>query len=159
MNGNHNYFVDDCIKVNDLILPIDMIGQAVVCDQTKQMKELIDKVDNMSMSTMQSSDKGSLRNSEDYNVDYSSIMMKRWESHVQTIPTIDQVDIQKDCPLITQIEVTEDTVNQHAPEFSQASYLRLRSIEEVFAMRNYLDPKCNPRFKNYLEQNRLKSTY
>lgn len=111
MNGNHNYFVDDCIKVNDLILPIDMIGQAVVCDQTKQMKELIDKVDNMSMSTMQSSDKGSLRNSEDNNVDYSSIMMKRWESHVQTIPTIDQVDIQKDCPLITQIEVTEDTVN------------------------------------------------
>ena len=59
---------------------------------------------------------------------------------------MDQQDVKKDCPLITQKEVSEDTVNQHAPEFTQVSYLRLRSIEEVFAIRNYLDPKCNPRF-------------
>ena len=26
-------------------------------------------------------------------------------------------------------------------------------------MRNYLDPKCNPRFQEYIEQNKIKGTY
>lgn len=140
-DGNHNYFVNDSFKSNDMILPIPVIGESTATDQAKKMKDLIDKVDNMSISTMHS-DVNSRRNSDpEVNTgDYSSIMMKRWESHIQTMPSIDQSDIQKDCPLITQVEVTEDTVNQAVPEFSQVSYLRLRSIEEVFAIKNYLDP-------------------
>jgi len=81
-------------------------------------------------------------------------MMKRWESHNQNLPSPDQTDISKDCPLITQIEAKEDEVSQHAPEFSQVCYLRLRSIEEVFSIRNYLEPKCNPEFANFLKNNR-----
>lgn len=80
--------------------------------------------------------------------------MKRWESHNQGLPSLDREDIAKDCPLITQIEANEDEVCQHAPEFSQVSYLRLRSIEEVFSMRNYLDPKRNPDFAGFLKNNR-----
>lgn len=117
-NGNHNYMVDECFKNNDLILPITMIGQSTASVETKRMKELCDKVDNMSMSTMHS-DKDSRRYSDpDLNQNFSAVMMKRWEANVATIPTIDQHDIQKDCPLITQVEVCEDTVSQHAPEFS-----------------------------------------
>lgn len=33
--------------------------------------------------------------------------------------------------------------------------MRLRSIEEVFAIQNYLDPKCNPKFAAYLKQSKL----
>ena len=33
--------------------------------------------------------------------------------------------------------------------------MRLRSIEEVFAIHNYLDPKCNPKFQAYLKQSKL----
>lgn len=81
-------------------------------------------------------------------------MMKRWESHNQNLPSVDLADIAKDCPLITQIEANEEEVGQHAPEFSQVCYLRLRSIEEVFSIRNYLEPKRNPEFAKFLKNNR-----
>ena len=32
--------------------------------------------------------------------------------------------------------------------------MRLRSIEEVFAITNYLDPACNPKFETYLKQSK-----
>jgi hypothetical protein len=132
-----------------------MLRQDTVDGEAKKMKDLCDKVDNMSMSTMHS-DKDSRRNSDLEEPEPSTVMMKRWESHLHsTIPSLDQFDIQKDSPLVTQIEVNEETVNQHAPEFSQCSYLRLRSIEEVFALRNYLDPACNPEFQTYLQANKI----
>lgn len=152
-SGNHNYFVEECFKNTDIILPVQMMNVAGLTEPAKRMKDLCDKVDIMSMSTMHS-DKDSRRNS-DVEQDHSAVMMKRWESHVQqTIPPLDQQDVQKDCPLLTQVEVNEDTVNQHAPEFTQISYLRLRSIEEVFAITNYLDPACNPKFETYLKQSK-----
>ena len=153
-NGNHNYFVDECFKNTDIIVPVEMMNKAGLTEPAKKMQELCDKVDIMSLSTMHS-DKDSRRNS-DVEQDFSAVMMKRWESHIQqTIPPLDQQDVQKDCPLITQVETNEDTVSQHAPEFTQLAYLRLRSIEEVFALRNYLDPTCNPKLQTYLTQNKM----
>ena len=80
-------------------------------------------------------------------------MMKRWENHIQqNIPTLDQNDVQKDCPLVSQTDASDVMVHQHAPEYTQISYLRLRSIEEVFAIQNYLDPKCNPKLQEFLTE-------
>ena len=88
-DGNHSYFVNECFKYNDVVLPINMVGeQTTESDQTRKMKDLIDKIDNMSMSTMHS-DKDSRRNSIDVGTDYSNVMIKRWESHVQTLPSLD----------------------------------------------------------------------
>ena len=42
-------------------------------------------------------------------------------------------------------------VHPHAAEFSQMSYLRMRSMEEAFSITDYLDPKCNPDYSNYLK--------
>jgi hypothetical protein len=39
-----------------------------------------------------------------------------------------------------------EEVHQHAPEFSQQSYLRMRSMEEAFSITDYLDPKCNANY-------------
>jgi len=71
------------------------------------MKDLCDKIDNMSMSTMHS-DKDSRSNStnspmgvQDSQPNFKAIMMKRWESHNQSLPSLDREDITKDCPLIT----------------------------------------------------------
>lgn len=61
-NGNHNYFVNDCFKNTDIILPVDMLSETGQSDETKRMKDLCDKIDNMSMSTMHS-DKDSRSNS------------------------------------------------------------------------------------------------
>ena len=44
-----------------------------------------------------------------------------------------------------------NTVHQHAPEFSQMSYLRMRSVEEAFSITDYLDPKCNPDYNTFLK--------
>ena len=83
-------------------------------------------------------------------------MMKRWENHIKLmIPALDQHDVQKDCPLVSQTGASDDTVRQHAPEYTQISYLRLRSIEEVFALRNYLDPKCNPKLLEFLTDKKM----
>ena len=82
--GNHNYFVDECFKNTDIIVPVEMINVSALSDPTKNVKEICDKVDIMSLSTMHS-DNNSRRNSSDSkdSTDFSAIMMKRWESHVQ----------------------------------------------------------------------------
>lgn len=158
-NGNHNYFVNDCFRNTDIILPVDMLTETGQSDEAKRMKDLCDKIDNMSMSTMHSdklsrSNSSSSQTNQQGTPNFSAIMMKRWESHNQNLPSLDQADIAQDCPLITQVEANEETVSQHAPEFSQVAYLRLRSIEEVFSFKNYLEPKCNPEFANFLKNNR-----
>ena len=44
-----------------------------------------------------------------------------------------------------------EEVHQHAPEFSQQSYLRMRSMEEAFSITDYLDPKCNTDYNVFLK--------
>jgi hypothetical protein len=78
--GNHNYFVDECFKNTDIIVPVEMMNKAGLTEPAQKMKDLCDKVDIMSLSTMHS-DKDSRRNS-DAEQDYSAVMMKRWDSHI-----------------------------------------------------------------------------
>ena len=77
-NGNHNYFVNDCFKNSDVVLPVHMFDQSSLQDEAKKLKDLCDKVDNMSLSTL-ASDKDSRRNSDpDVDSNFSATMMKRW---------------------------------------------------------------------------------
>lgn len=52
------------------------------------------------------------------------------------IPEVDKIDIINDTPFFNQSRVGKR--HQHHPEYTQTSYLRLRSLEEAFSMRNYL---------------------
>ena len=92
-----------------------MLTESTKQDETKRMKDLCDKIDNMSVSTMHSDkDSGSSSPTGQQSAsaaNFSAMMMKRWESHNQHLPSLDLADIGKDCPLITQIEVNEETVN------------------------------------------------
>ena len=60
------------------------------------------------------------------------------------IPNCDKLDLRNESPHIGQdvnMTLNVDKKRQNVPEFTQSSYLRLRSLEEAFASRNYLDPK------------------
>ena len=72
--------------------------------------------------------------------DYTAIMKERWLRANILIPEMDQKDIIEESPIINPAK-NNMPKHQHHPEFSQSSYLRLRSLEEAFAMKNYLDPK------------------
>ena len=52
----------------------------------------------------------------------------------------------------------EDEVNQAEPEYSQPSYLRLRSLEEVFEIKNYMDPKCNDSLASFVKNSGKESS-
>jgi hypothetical protein len=55
------------------------------------------------------------------------------------------MDLRNESPHMGQADVSVtlnvDKKRQNVPEFTQSSYLRMRSLEEAFASRNYLDPK------------------
>jgi hypothetical protein len=71
------------------------------------------------------------------------VMMERWSMANMDIPRADVEDIVFESPHYNgdDTSLNMDAKRQHNPEFSQASYLRLRSLEEAFATHNYLDPK------------------
>ena len=82
--------------------------------------------------------------SEHGNLPPTQIMLKRWESTNMPLPQIDRDDVHNDNPLLNGArQCFFDKVRQHAPEFSQISYLRMRAMEEAFSITDYLDPKCN----------------
>lgn len=72
---------------------------------------------------------------------YMEIMKQRWQQANSVIPEIDKIDIINETPFFNQGRIGKR--HQHHPEYTQTSYLRLRSLEEAFAMSNYLDPKLS----------------
>lgn len=83
------------------------------------------------------------RMSEEHKKDFFAIMFERWHKSNATLPKTDKDDILNDSPLFNNGK-TVRAENQHHPEFTQSSYLRLRSQEEVFAMKNYLKKPAQP---------------
>ena len=82
-------------------------------------------------------------------------MMSRWKSSNKFIPKVDQYDIHaKNQYLKQKLKDRNKQLNQHHPEFTQTSYLRLRSLEEAFAMKNYMDPKNTQEQHEKLSQNK-----
>ena len=70
--------------------------------------------------------------------------MDRWKRSNNQIPEIDRKDIRNENPFMNKdssLTLNIDSKRQHHPEFTQTSYLRMRSLEEAFAINNYLDPK------------------
>jgi len=68
----------------------------------------------------------------------TQIMFERYnKSNALSIPMLDQKDIVEENPLFNNNRKSHPEHQQH-PEFTQSSYLRLKSLEEAFAMTNYL---------------------
>ena len=66
-------------------------------------------------------------------------MYERWHKANAGIPDIDKKDIVEENPVFNKQMRVDSRPHQHHPEFTQSSYLRLRSLEEVFLMSNYLE--------------------
>lgn len=65
-------------------------------------------------------------------------MHERWHKANAGIPDIDKKDIVEENPVFNTLRKCAPS-HQHHPEFTQSSYLRLRSLEEAFLMTNYLE--------------------
>lgn len=76
------------------------------------------------------------RQKEDVKANFSQIMQERWCRANQNLPKPDQTDIMEENPHFNKNKHIANK-HQHHPEFTQSSYLRLRSMEEAFAMENY----------------------
>jgi len=63
-------------------------------------------------------------------------MLDRWNKANAQLPTFDQNDIIKENPRFNNGSKVSPQ-NQHHPEFTQSSYLRLRFMEEAMPMKNY----------------------
>lgn len=69
-------------------------------------------------------------------VNFTQVMLERWVKANQCLPECDKTDF-----LADNIFINDGVINkhsrQHDPEFSQTSYLRMRSIEEAFPTKDY----------------------
>lgn len=81
------------------------------------------------------------------------IMLQRWEAHQCNIPQVDKTDIHTDNPHFNGKEHVrnEEAVHQHAPEFTQMSYLRMRSYEEAMFFGDCYDPFCNLNYQKFVK--------
>jgi len=82
------------------------------------------------------------------------IMLQRWEAHQAQIPKVDKDDIQNDCPHFDGIDhIKDDTlIHQQCPEYSQMSYLRMRSYEEAMFFGDCFDPFCNMNYQKFIKE-------
>lgn len=65
-------------------------------------------------------------------------MHQRWNLANEKIPSIDKGDILEENPVFNNGKKVSPE-HQHHPEFTQISYLRIRSLEEAFQMKNYFE--------------------
>jgi hypothetical protein len=81
---------------------------------------------------------GGRKNEELSKSNYTATMHERWHKANAGLPDIDKKDIVEENPVFNQLRKCAPG-HQHHPEFTQSSYLRLRSLEEAFLMANYLE--------------------
>ena len=65
--------------------------------------------------------------------------MSRWQKAQSVLPRQDN----QDCLLMVKATTKTSDLRQAEPEYSQTSYLRMRSTEEAYQIYNYLDPEKN----------------
>lgn len=71
-------------------------------------------------------------------------MMSRWQKAQDILPSQDY----EDCLLMVKDTTKTCDLRQAEPEYSQTSYLRMRSTEEAYQIYNYLDPQKNKALQN-----------
>jgi hypothetical protein len=91
---------------------------------------------NMSTDFMSSIHSNSGEKGKEEKNTYTQIMHERWQKSNMNLPEVDVKDIMEENPIFNSNKKVSPE-HQHHPEFTQSSYLRLRSMEEAFAMRNY----------------------
>jgi hypothetical protein len=73
---------------------------------------------------------------EEHKNTYTQVMHERWMRANASLPEVDQNDIITENPVFNN-GLKPSPEHQHHPEFSQSSYLRLRSMEEALRISNY----------------------
>lgn len=71
-------------------------------------------------------------------------MMSRWQKAQGDLPSQDR----DDCLLMVKESTKTCDLRQAEPEYSQPSYLRMRSTEEAYCIYNYFDPAKNKALAN-----------
>ena len=66
-------------------------------------------------------------------------MYARWCSANKDMSHVDMKDVFEESPIFNKGKKSCPE-NQHHPEFTQTSYLRIRMLEETFRMYDYLKP-------------------
>lgn len=69
---------------------------------------------------------------------FTKVMHERWLQSNSKLPHVDQKDIFEEHPIFNNGKKKVPD-HQHHPEFTQTSYLRLRSLEEAFLLKNYFE--------------------
>ena len=64
-------------------------------------------------------------------------MIDRWMQGNQNLPNCDFEDICQENSLVNPY-ASQAQKHQHDPEYSQSSYLKIRSLEEAYPLKNYL---------------------
>jgi len=82
------------------------------------------------------------RNKEENKNHFTNMMHERWHRSNMNLPEVDIQDIMDENPMFNNNKKVCPE-HQHHPEFTQTSYLRLRSMEEAFAIRNYFRVEKN----------------
>ena len=100
---------------------------------------------NGSSDHMSSEDGSANRQKETSN--YTKTMHDRWIQSNSKLPLIDQKDIFEEHPVFNNGKKKVPD-HQHHPEFTQTSYLRLRSLEEAFQLKNYFEEPKKPSHKH-----------
>ena len=83
----------------------------------------------------------------------TDIMHERWEKANSQIPKIDKSDIFDNTHFSTS-DQEAFAVRQSQPEYSQSSYLRIRSLEQAFPICNYFKTQKDSKVSHLTSDNR-----
>jgi len=78
------------------------------------------------------------RQKEEAKLSPTLVMRDRWQRSNALLPETDRQDILEEHPCFNKGKKSSPE-QQHHPEFTQCSYLRIRSLEEVYPCRNYFE--------------------
>jgi len=140
--GLKEFKVDSVFAPDDQVLPrlsdVPMVDDAPTRSKTTSFKKKDRKDSYLSSNStdFQSSQHSTSGDRQKELTSFQQVMHDRWQKANANIPEVDQKDILEENPVFNSGK-KKSPEHQHHPEFSQSSYLRLRSIEEAFLMRSY----------------------
>ena len=137
-NGVNTYNIDRVMNPSEIIPPLHS-------DTKERSKSDCYKSSPLTLSASAfsgSTESGSASRLEELRNHPTLLMQERWIRSNQNLPSVDRRDCVEERPLFNDGRRTE-AEHQNYAEYTQSSYQRLRSQEEVFVMHNYLDQNAS----------------
>ena len=159
--GGKEYRIEGVFDDKDQITPVkcttsDELLEYIQPNGKQLMKKPRKNLSSVSTVDQSGTDGSGDRQSEGKR-DFTQIMFERWHRSNEDLPAADREDIMQENPLFNNgKKVSPD--HQHHPEFTQKSYLRLRSQEEAFAIKNYLKKPSQPKIEKLSITQRISNT-